>query len=50
MENQDGIEIEVHGQTLRCYRNGDVFRLLPNGVYKFVKKHKNHADGYYLLE
>lgn len=46
MENQDGVLVEVHGQTLRCYRNGDVFRLLKSGKYRFVDNCKNHNDGY----
>lgn len=43
---EDGNEVEINGQIFRCYRNGDVFRLSKTGEYRFVKKHKNHHEGY----
>jgi hypothetical protein len=46
MNTEDGIEVEINRQIFKCYLNGDVFRLLKNGLYKFVKKHKNHNEGY----
>ena len=45
MDN-DGLHIEVQGQTLRCYRNGDIFRLLKSGEYRFVDNCKNCPAGY----
>ena len=42
----DGVNVEVHGQTLRCYRNGDVWRLLKTGEYRFVDNCKNCNSGY----
>ena len=42
----DGVNVEVHGQTLKCYRNGDVWRLLKNGEYRLVDNCKNCTSGY----
>lgn len=42
----DGVLVEVHGQMFRCYRNGDVFRLLQSGEYSMVNNYKNEKNGY----
>ena len=47
MDN-DGVLVEVHGQTLRCYRNGDVFRLSKTGEYRLVDNCKNNG-GYNVI-
>ena len=41
----DGVDVEVNGQKLKCYKNGDVWRLLKNGEYRLVDNSKNH-NGY----
>ena len=45
----DGVNVEVHGQTLRCYRNGDVWRLLKTGVYRLVDNCKNAQGAYNVI-
>ena len=42
----DGIQCTVNSQKLMVYRCGDVWRLLKNGDWRFVKNTANHSDGY----
>ena len=44
----DGVHVTVNNQVLMVYRCGDVFRLLKNGNWKFVKNTDNH-NGYNLV-
>ena len=35
--NIDGILIDVFGQILKCYKNGDIWRRPKTGIYRLVK-------------
>lgn len=45
----DGVHVTVNGQVLMVYRCGDIYRLMKNGDWRFVKNTANHSDGYNIV-